>query len=543
MPRESNHVVPIIVTLGLCLSASAVLAQASGDSLPAGALVRFGAPPPRDVGSILAVAFAPDGKTLITCGERLCVWEVATGKRLRELDLKTTNNDLLRVVIARDGQLALVGRSDKLTAWETASVKEVWSIEIPKPPKLAKFSQFGFINLALSPDKRIVATTSLEEAGFVIRFWDGANGKGLGAIMPRDRKDQVVALAFSPGSNTMAALYGPPKSTAARRVVRLYDVPSWQEIRTLEIPVKWKLISSLHWFPDGKSVLIGGDGVIQLDATRGLELKWPVRSEARTPLVLHEGERGSFARAAFSPDGRMLATSGQDQTIRLWELATGRAWHRSPQDSTVTALAFTPDGRALASACADKGLITWDITGRARAKPVKLAAQQLEALWSQLGDDDPAKAWSAVWALDAATDQALALLQKRVQPAAEVEGQRLRQWIQDLDAQEFAVREKATQAIEKLGKSGEKALLALDLDKLPLEARRRVEQLLTVLAKSKQTQEELRQLRAVAALEHIGSAAAQEVLKRLANGDADALLTHDARNSLQRLEKRRQLEK
>jgi WD40 repeat protein len=54
--------------------------------------------------------------------------------------------------------------------------------------------------------------------------------------------------------------------------------------------------------------------------------------------------------AAFSPDGKRLATAGKDAVIRIWDAATGQqvASHMGHSDAVVT-LRFSPDGRLLAS--------------------------------------------------------------------------------------------------------------------------------------------------------------------------------------------------
>lgn len=71
----------------------------------------------------------------------------------------------------------------------------------------------------------------------------------------------------------------------------------------------------------------------------------------RPALVLQTGHAGPVEEMTFSPDGRLLATvGGQDRTVRLWEVSTGRELRSfmGHADYFVT-IAFSPDGRLLAS--------------------------------------------------------------------------------------------------------------------------------------------------------------------------------------------------
>ncbi len=76
-----------------------------------------------------------------------------------------------------------------------------------------------------------------------------------------------------------------------------------------------------------------------------------------------KGHRGTVHCLAFSADGKLPATGSGDETVKLWDVATGpeRATRREHR-SAVAALAFAPDGRTLASGGMDDALRLWDLS-------------------------------------------------------------------------------------------------------------------------------------------------------------------------------------
>jgi hypothetical protein len=104
----------------------------------------------------------------------------------------------------------------------------------------------------------------------------------------------------------------------------------------------------------------------------------------------------------------------------------------------------------------------------------------------------------------------------------------------ELDSEHFAAREKASRELARLGESARPALQrALARPGAGLEFRRRVEQVLEKTAAPSKVR--LRVLRAVEVLEHAGTPAARQVLRRLSEGIPESRLTQEATASLRRL--------
>jgi WD40 domain-containing protein/PBS lyase HEAT-like repeat-containing protein len=374
----------------------------------------------------------------------------------------------------------------------------------------------------------------------------------LGKFKPTDRDSNVL---FSPDGRLLAWMDHDGN-------VQLRNPATGKSVRTLRSsgPVaegtKRPERATLLYSPDGEfliatsylfDLVMGGKGIefrttmlpLRLfQVSRGRE----IRRFYANPKKASKG--GSLSCADWSPDGRLLAVAERESgLIRLLELASGKvrtefAGHRHG----VHDLAFAPDGKTLASGGKDNVVFLWDAVGSRTGTPVKNPSEEdLAAWWGDLAAEDAKRAGTAVASLVGSPGRSVPFLRDRLRPAEAVGKRRLGRLIAGLDATALAKREAAARQLALLGEQAEPRLRQALKEGPPLEVSRRVEALLDGIERGPLPQEALRGLRAVEALEHLGTSEARQVLQALARGDPAARLTREANASLERLASRKPL--
>jgi hypothetical protein len=369
----------------------------------------------------------------------------------------------------------------------------------------------GVTSVAFSPDGRTLASGGADNA---ICLWDMSNGNQRHRLQAH--WGYVPCLTFSPDGKTLAS------TGAALGTVRLWDVAMGTLLRDFGDPKK--MYHSVAFTPDGKLLAAS---------------EWPGVTVWETASG-RQFNRLSGPRAAiqFSRNGHALWAKDADESLGLWEVATGALRMKlAGHGALIHGIALTPDGRILASGSADTTVLLWDASGRNQANNLGavLTPAQLDVCWTDLVQDDGRRAHQAILSLASDPVRAAPFLRERLQP---IPAELVTRLITELDSAKFSVRDKATRELQAMGKSVEKPLRDALAHAISLEHRRRLEQLLERAGKQVLSRQQVRSLRAIEALEAMATAEARQVLEVLTRAAAGTLEQVEAQAARERLEPR-----
>jgi WD40 repeat protein len=518
-----------------------------------------------------------DGRTIAVLdggwesAARVVLWNAVTGKRVA----RPPGHDgtVTCIAYAAGGKVLASGSIDRtVRLWDAASGKHLRLLAVHKRAVTA---------VAFSPDGKLVASSSQAGPTVVTR---AADGKTVADLTGPERG--ATALSFSPNGKVLFLGGGSPEVLACevaggKEVLRLStgpdgDVmafggggafaltangeiradPQSESLRIWDLAEK-RLTSSMP-IPDHRRGTVRCDAAIF--STDG-------RMLASSQVSAYEGVRPSYGAAqlrlwervsgepirtlgpvvtqvlAFSPSARLLASTGAGRSGHLsvgyglgldfWDTLTGEKAGTLPV--TPHCVAFSPDGRRVATGGRDHCVLIWEAPqarqGRSARAP---SAAERNAWWVALGEE-ARSAYRAIREMTDATEHATALLKERLSPVRPCDPDAAATLIAQLGSKEFADRQKAEAALEKMGEGVAHHLVIVLKRGTDLEVLRRAERLLKKCNATSTAG--MRHQRAVAALEWIGTPAARALLRDLAGGAPGARLTTEARAALARLER------
>jgi len=496
-------------------------------------------------GGDFTVALSPDGKRLARVqgdfvkpeqpAPRLSVQliEIATGKEVGLYPIPgqpvwwqeaLTWSDDGRVLGYQGVEPGLAGKQI-MCLWDTVAQQELHSVRDDFATGAANAGIVAIGHRATEqPNSYFKAVVTEAASGKILQRID-VNAYADFAAVDDLRNPQPGRGGFAPRLSPNGRVFAAPDREAR---IQLWDLASGQKLEAFDVGPR----DPFEFSPDGKLLVMHDANLgFCLRSTRTGRVLFRLNHEPRAPVI----------GCAFSPDGKALATTYDDQTVHVWEVATGQQIHRiHGLNGQANHLEFAPGNARLATNLSDGTVVVWDLTAsdEGRTSLPELSPRVLEQWWADLADAHASRAQRALWQLVAGAREAVPFLAGRLQPAAAADPQRLGQWIAALDSQDFAARQKATQEIEALAELAEPALQAVLAGQPSLELRQRVQRLLEKVDDASERKEQLRSLRAVQVLEYAANPSARAILEKLAGGTQGARLTQEAKAALLRLRAR-----
>jgi WD40 repeat protein/class 3 adenylate cyclase len=267
------------------------------------------------------------------------------------------------------------GDEVKIHSWRFPDLASVIAPGDPLPPPGHELSSHAFLNRDTFP--RVIFTPDcsrnavLDHRNLLATINDTASGKELLQFNLAEGTPQFaapVAFSLSPDGTRLAELG--PGNTAT-----VYDIENeGRELLTLDGHTG--LVMTVSFSPDGKQLATTSqDMSVKLwDAETGEELKTLT------------GQTHFGSRVVFSPDGTRLASGSFDRTVRIWDLATGKeVLNLSGHTGTIWAIAFSPDGRLIATSGNDTRVRLWDAKSGEPLLTLPLSAASFKVSFSPDG--------------------------------------------------------------------------------------------------------------------------------------------------------------
>ena len=317
-------------------SDSQVLATSSVDgtvnlwNLPEGKLMRTFVHP----GGVTSVSFSPDGQTLASGGydSTVRLWHTEDGTHRRTLS--GHGGTIWSVAMSPNGENIASSGEDKTV--------KLWRLSDGTPLRTFSGHSLNVWSVEFSPDGKLLASGSFDKTA---KLWDVGTGALVRTLT--GHSEAIVHVAFN-SDGTMLATGSDDSS------IRLWRVQDGTLIRTLTDGTDH--VYTVAFSADGLWLATGGRGqgalgtlwkqIVgpRLSANGATVRLWRV-SDGALQQVLSEHSDDVWS-VALSPDGKWLATSSEDETVKLWRLGDGISLAAQiPTDSSLTQISGKPHSR------------------------------------------------------------------------------------------------------------------------------------------------------------------------------------------------------
>jgi WD40 repeat protein/serine/threonine protein kinase len=296
---------------------------------------------------------SPDGRRLALAKHSegaLTVWDAASGAELCALRRPSVAGVLLSafglnpfpwplgMVFSRDGAILLTSSANELDLWELPSGKH----RVRLAPKQSLAGSPPFTCWSVSREGARAASSRVWGSTAAVLVWDGRTGELLHEL--RDFKRWVQHLELSDVGDRLLVFSGSEGikvfDTATGRQLWAWQVTAWNP------PVRLS--------PDGERIAFADGG-----ALRGASLVAASSGALIAQLAEHTGRVTSLA---FSADGKLLATTSEDQTAIVWDGQSGeRLAHLRGHTDRLHSAVFSLDGALLLTFSDDGTARVWEV--------------------------------------------------------------------------------------------------------------------------------------------------------------------------------------
>jgi WD40 repeat protein len=294
-------------------------------------------------GKAASIAVSFDGRILASGSDdnTIKLWHLGTGELLHTFTGESGR--VLTIALGPDGQT--LASSHKTS--DRSSIK-IWHLGTGQLLRTLTGHNKWIYSLAISPDGK-----TLVSGGHKIKLWDLDTGEALGTLV--GHKKWVYSLAISADAQTLA-------SSGGDKTVKIWDLNSQVQsvlnsstLRSQQLPLR-TLTGHSDWV---RAVAISPDGQILASGSDDNTIKlWHLHTGKLLRTLA--GHSDWVLSLAISPDGQTLISGSRDNTIKLWHLESGELLRTlSEHKKWVYSLAVSPDGYTLASGSEDKTIKIW----------------------------------------------------------------------------------------------------------------------------------------------------------------------------------------